>query len=238
MLALPVLASILGCGSAPVAEPAPAPAPEDSAKVFTTSMQLHYELATTARSRTIAGDLEGAKQAGAQLTALEPPEVPDGWKPAVEAMRQRADQLSRAGDLLAAGEAVAELAHVCGDCHAATGGGPLEAVKKAEADPEVPPNEHMKRHLWCMDRMWLGLVGPSTELIRSGAKVLSETELYPAVADGGPDEAFTTLERQVHELAASETVATDRAQQARLYGHFLGNCAGCHEAAGVKPVMK
>ncbi len=239
---MPALISALwACGNTPPPQPPPEPTPvvqEDpgQGESFLRVMRLHFALATEARTAVIRGDLPAAQRAGKLLSQMGTPEVPAGSEPHMVQMKAEARRLAGAQTLLDAGEAIGSLAVTCGKCHQQTTGGPrpqLDSLEKANAPV---PEGHMKQHMWCLEHMWLGLVGPSPELFTRGAKVLGETQTHQP-EEVELDEEQITLEAQVHELASAAAATEALDQRAKLFGHFIGNCASCHTTAGVEPAL-
>lgn len=158
-------------------------------------------------------------------------------------MKRAAEAAAVAEDLDAMAQDVARVGVVCGACHATTGGGPTAAVTSAKAE-EAPETSHMQRHLWSADRMWLGLIGPSSELFNSGAEALVHTELYEGKAAAEErawifelqeldsmrrrPEEFRVMEAQIHDLADMAKAADTPVKRAAVYGQFTATCARCH----------
>ena len=237
------LALLGGCGDPEPAAKAPA-AKEPAQKTFNASMAEHFSYATSARTAVINGDLAAAKKEMVALVAMESPEgLPQAWEPHMASMKRAAEAAAVAEDLDAMAQDVARVGVVCGACHATTGGGPTAAVTSAKAE-EAPETSHMQRHLWSADRMWLGLIGPSSELFNSGAEALVHTELYEGKAAAEErawifelqeldsmrrrPEEFRVMEAQIHDLADMAKAADTPVKRAAVYGQFTATCARCH----------
>ncbi len=232
-----VIAAIIGCAGDTATKTITEV--NEPASEFTAKMKLHYELATEARNAVISGEVSKVKAAAAKLRDTESPKVPESWEPGLKQMKDAATQLAGVTDVDAAGEGVARLAQSCAACHAVTGGGPIADVNEAMKMDHAKGEVHMSKHLWAADGMWLGLVGPSDKLFDKTAAALAETHLHALAQEGVEDvpEEFKTLEMQIHELAASAAKSHNAEERAKLYGHFLGNCARCHTMMEIKPTL-
>jgi mono/diheme cytochrome c family protein len=230
------LVALLACSSPPPQEPPPAPV-ETPKQAFDANMRLHLELATATRSAVIIGDLGAVKAAAKEIVDANPPELPKAWEPGFTVVKGIAGKIAEAKDVDEAAQGVAALSAACGACHGATGGGPRKDVADALAQKQPPEGIHMREHLWAADRMWLGMVGHSTELFDSAAATLASSDLHQKAHEGatGVPPEFAVFEKQVHELAEAATKGEGPEERIRLYGHFLANCAHCHQMMGVPP---
>jgi mono/diheme cytochrome c family protein len=91
----------------------------------------------------------------------------------------------------------------------------------------------MARHQWAADRMWEGLMAPSTKHWVQGADAMADAHLTAdAVAPKTPE--VDQIAHAVH-FQANKARLLDEAQRGRAYSEFLVTCAACHEKIGVRP---
>lgn len=201
----------------------------------TTEMHRHFSRTVDIQTGVVVGDLERATSAGEWLATYSgvDEKYPQG-APYLEDMRAEAFTIAQAPDLDSVAEATGRMAAACGNCHSATDGGPHFVVGS------MPPAggsdaATMIRHLWAADRMWEGLVGPSSEAWQAGAKVLAEdgdTFGDLVQTSSSPDRARSYVSAiQELGLRASEAVSQDA--RAMTYADLLGTCNRCHSTIGV-----
>jgi hypothetical protein len=209
-------------------EPFPsAPPPESVDLEFSSEMQVHFGQALLAHAAVVAGDLEAATAAHAELRDAKAYHVPEPWKPLMADVKAAASEGAEAEALVESAKAVATIGRACGECHAATEGGP---DLSASTPPQAwTPESDMLQHQWAANQMWLGLTAPSAELWAAGAAALSETAHIGSTAlpeDAAP--RFADVESRVHAAAALAKEATDPDEQAERYAEILALCATCH----------
>lgn len=191
-------------------------------------MEVHFVRATDMQRAIIDGDLAAAQTNAKWIvdnTVVE--QLPVRWRPNVPPVINSAQAVVDATTLTAAAEATAQMAAACGACHQKMG---MPLVFEAEDSP--PPHgdqeSHMQRHQWGADRLWEGLVGPSDESWRRGAKALLEAPLLRDAARKKGDADTQQIADHVHALGSSAVSVSEPAQRAGLYGELLGTCATCH----------
>jgi cytochrome c553 len=198
--------------------------------------EMHQNLSRTVDIQTgvVQGDLSRVRSAAAWIVEREDriPFPPEGRSYKEEILRY-AGSISQAQDLRTAASQIGQLAAACGGCHEATGGGPNFVV--GNSSPGGDSQEAMMiRHLWAVDRMWEGLVGPSEEAWIAGAEAMSETE--PALAQALRESAVTRgsedLLREINVLATEALNAHELGMRAEVYGRLLNTCNRCHSAVG------
>jgi cytochrome c556 len=225
-------------------EPAPArkapdtPEPEPpESEELPDLMKDHFSLASQARDAVVRGRLEQAEGPlvwlGQHALAKD---MPSTWRLHVERMQQAARRALTEGTLASAGQAIGATAAECGACHTMVHRGPKfepsdfndlreSDTKGARAELQ----ERMHGHLWAIERMWEGLVGPSDDAWRAGAETLREGQGHPRVAKA----ASKRLEL-VRSLGGEARDVTDGAGRAAIYGRILAECGGCHAGSGVE----
>jgi mono/diheme cytochrome c family protein len=239
------LLTLLACGetspdNTPAAEPAPAdvapePAEPNAMKhprpqwEVRQHMDLHFTFATDALFLAFAGDLEGLHAEARKLAehdALE--EAPEAWKPFMEKMYTRADELQRAGSIEEASKSLALLAASCAECHQADKG-PDVSLKGLAYDESLFGDSAMDRHEWAAYLMWIGLVVPDDEIYTAGTKALAHSQ------DTMPEhtEASKKMELHLHDLGGKAFKAKTPEERQEAFAAFVATCAGCHEANDV-----
>ncbi len=191
-------------------------------------MEVHFVTANDMQRAIMHGDLEAAKSHARWIVENTVNDhLPVRWRPNVPPITKAARGVMNAPDLVSAAASAGEMAAACGHCHRQMGMPLTFAAKDAPPGP-WDQRSHMKRHQWAADRLWEGLVGPSDESWRRGAKALLETPLLrDADRVSGPNDKQALADR-VHALGSSAISTTDPAQRAGLYGELLGTCATCH----------
>lgn len=213
LLALPLLACGGGATQGPVALP----------------MQDHWEAGQELWAAMAEGDLASARTAAGRIADVT--EVQGlAWDagPYLRQMRREAENVQRASDFGVAALATGRLAVTCGSCHSRVEDGPRPpGVSTAPADDQ-DTQEHMLQHQWAMDRMWEGLVVPSPDRWRAGARILADHKVSAA----GLDESVGLLAARVHEQG--QQALDDRSPAARgdRFGRILSDCAACHAEMG------
>lgn len=204
---------------APAAEPAP-----PSALV----VHMHEQLASVSRIQqaAIRGDVESARRAGVELSALLDEDQPAAWQPSLDSMRGELEALEHADDLRAVGNAVARLGASCGHCHRDQGVTPA----LPPLDPPEPAADFeaaMRDHRWAVDRMWEGLVGPSGDRWIRGSTMFV---VLPGCDEttAPEDEARRALCERTQSLARRGHVARSLEARSTIYGRLLTTCAECH----------
>jgi len=194
-------------------------------------MQEHLERVTAINAAILAGDLDATREPSTWLAEHEPFEDLDVlYEPFVLTMRRHAEDVLDASDIESAARSVALIASDCGNCHDATG------VDIEFGFPDDPPawsdmESHMQRHLWAIERLWDGLIGPSDIAWSRGIRMLADAPLLDTKAawdeySPGADRRA----RRVHELGREAARALTPEDRSRVYGEMLGLCATCHIA--------
>jgi hypothetical protein len=232
----------IGCGkSEPKKKPAPT-TPEavakDAAKLPAASasmdagirehMREHFESIRSIERAIIVGDKDTAREQAKTLAEHPSIELAD-YEEEIEAVRVAAAALAKEESLEKMAQGGAQLASLCGHCHLVTTS--ITTFEWSEPPAESgTASERMQRHLWAMERLWEGLVGPSEMSWREGSKVLQAS---PFPADKLPikKDLQPAAKKQLASIAALAVragAATERADQVTIYGELLGTCSGCH----------
>jgi mono/diheme cytochrome c family protein len=190
----------------------------------------HFARAGVIQTAVIRADLEGVRPAARLLAEDEGAEgLPSASEPYLANFRQQAGTVAAAETLDDAAVAAARLFRSCGACHEALPGGPSFTLgDSAPADPD--PLAHMSRHLWAVDRMWAGLVGPSEVAWAEGLESLQDDPLQAEELPGGTarEDDVEEMAEQLHREAYYAKQAADWSSRTDAYGRILASCAGCH----------
>jgi hypothetical protein len=225
-------ASVEPAGNAKSTQPAVgANACQLSATTLAGLMNDHFLITMWARDRVIEGNVDALRKPLVALASFHyPPEVPASWTESLTRLQDAARATSEAGTLDNAAHGVAAMARVCGDCHLKTSGR-AELQLARYADTQKPSDsliERMQRHKWALDRMWIGLTGPSDAAWDDGAAALQHAppkmKSDHPVLRGDPRPELATLRA----LGARAIEAKSSADRAEIYGRALATCAYCH----------
>ncbi len=213
LIALPLIACGGGATQGPVALP----------------MQDHWEAGQDLWAAMTEGDLATARMAAGRIADVS--EVQGlAWDagPYLRQMRREAQNVEDAADFGVAALATGRLGVACGSCHSRVEDGPKPPGVSTAPSTEETTEQHMLGHQWAMDRMWEGLVVPSVDRWRSGARILADHK----VSAVGLNDAVGFLAARVHEQG--EQALNDRTPAARgdRFGRILSDCAACHAEMG------
>jgi len=157
------------------------------------------------------------------------------WRRQLDAMNTAAATVVNAKDLTEASRGLAAVARTCGDCHATLGGpGPVVGEPPAEGSGVGP---RMTRHQWAAARLWDGLVAPSEDAWKAGARVLIDAPLVPEALTPGksPAPAIADLSSSVHELGRKARVVDAAIDRGAVYAELMATCSACHLRLGGGP---
>jgi len=227
-----LLGSSFGCSGGPASEDEGAGARVEPVGEY---MRDHFEQVRGVQVGVIRGDLDAVKAAAKWVATHEAmEEMPQDWQPFVVQMRSVAEEAMAAPDITAAAVATAKMGLSCAACHEAMHEYPqfLAVAPPPESDETVP---HMIGHMWAADRMWKGLVTPSTVAWNDGVAALERDPLAPenfvSESESGVD--LEALARTVHDVAARGRGIAGMDARAEIYGQFLATCAECHQVLGI-----
>lgn len=230
---LGALAAVLlsaGCGQSPdksAQQPqTPQPAPDVRAH-----MADHFSKVREIEEAIIRGDVDAAKTPARWLADhQETAGLPPGTEQQVAEMKAAAASVASTDDIGNAAIAAADLVGTCGSCHSA-----------ARVMPKLPPvpadeagtdrKRHMLEHQHAIDRMYRGLISPSSDEWRAGATALKAAPLGAKALADVPKEAVEA-EARVHELADRALRAAEKSTRVAIYGSIIGACASCHGLHG------
>lgn len=193
-------------------------------------MQEHWDAGLALQHAMERGDLEAARDAAARIADVgQIPGLTWDAGPYLREMRLNAERIRDAASFKEAAEATGSTAAACGRCHARAEVGPRPEGTTTAPSAEQDTRSHMIQHAWAMDRMWEGLVVPSADRWRAGARLLAE---QPVSAHGLSSE-LSLVSARVHELGRQAMDDETPGERAARFGLILADCAGCHAELGV-----
>jgi len=201
-------------------------------------MHEHLSAISAMKTFIIAGQLDGMREPAVWMEEhVATPGLPGDWEPYVTQMRRYAGEAASARHLVFAAASVSEMARVCGDCHEANGAEVgLGNIGSPPADNQDVRTQ-MRRHLWAVNRMWQGLIGPSDSAWTGGSEVLAMVRVKASDIARAPNEEpqVNYLIKRLREIGAAGSEATSRESRSVLYGELLSLCADCHTWTGGGP---
>ncbi len=208
------------------------------------SMQRHFEEVRALQAAVVDGDLAAARERAEWFVESQSVEAyPHAWRPHVARMLEAARAAAEASTLDEIAAASAELAGTCGSCHRALGARPVfpHLVDPEIDDPDAgedTPGKAMVRHQWSAERLWEGVVGPSSERWRRGAEGF--VGMPGCVETDDPEIRFGVHSRascqRVHALGRRALRATEHEERTRLLGELSSTCAACHQRVDAEAV--
>ncbi len=143
------------------------------------------------------------------------------------------------GDLFDLGaEALGDAGLACGACHA-TSPGP-----RYEGTVTPPPiledlAVHMTRHVWALDRLWEGIIGPSDPRWVAGVGALHDHPIDAERLHGreGGESPSDYMDWWIHQPGPSAGLQAQGADRARFYSRMVTACAACHAGTEGAPAV-
>jgi len=203
-----------------------------------THMHGNLDRISDVKAAIIAGDLEAAREPAAWIAEHNGVDtLPKGWEPYIVRMRADARNVASAADLPSAAAHLSRIAQACGDCHVASNSEVTFGFDQKPRDEVDGRRTHMQRHLWGVDRMWDGLIGPSDIAWNRGSDFLIDVPLSPeeVLGTASSNEGIGEMAKQVHILGGKGTQVKSAASRSELYGELLGVCGSCHSQLQVGP---
>lgn len=198
-------------------------------------MRAHFKDALLIRQAVIAGTPERAANPATVLALIESlDDLPPGWRDFVERMQQTARRITNSTGSAQAAAAAADLGVACGQCHEQQGGPAVSSEPPPALGTSI--EQRMTRHVWATDRLWEGLVVPSSEAWNAGAKALVDAPFPPEVLQQGGVHARSAAS-DFKKLVAQAPIKKTVEERAALYAELLVTCGSCHRAmdeAGAK----
>jgi len=212
----------------PTPQRKPRPDVPPSGSSITRIMQAHFNDALLIRQAVIAGSPEDAVDPAYVLTHIQDlDQLPDGWRVFVERMQGVAGRIQNSTTSSLAAAATADLGVSCGMCHQRHGG-PTASDEPAPA-PGTSIERRMARHVWATERLWEGLIVPSSDAWTAGARALGADPFPSDVLNDGGVYARSAAS-DFAKLAANAPAQKTAEQRAALYAELLVTCGTCHRA--------
>ena len=199
--------------------------PSDDVSAVQKRMHLRLAAVTHIATAIALGDLPRAQSEAKLLMVIEEPVGLTPWRPFLERIRIAAANVANAKDLDATAGAATELAAQCGNCHMLVAGQAHVPPLPARIQGKTLAQQ-MAQHQWAAALMWDGLVGPSDERWRQGARTLSTIRIDLA-------ERQLALGIWVSRVRAQAKAALNPPSgdaRALMLREMLVNCVGCHRA--------
>jgi hypothetical protein len=191
-------------------------------------MRAHFKDALLIRQAVIAGTPEQAANPATVLAMIQNlDDLPPGWQKFVERMQQAAKRITDSTSSAQAAAATADLGVACGQCHSQQGGPAVSSEPPPAEGTSV--EQRMKRHAWATDRLWEGLVVPSSEAWNAGSKALVGAPFPREVLQRGGVHARSAASDFTKLVAEAPNKKTAE-ERAALYAELLMTCGTCHRA--------
>ncbi len=231
LVALAIVLFCAGCGQRPEQGAQQAQTPQAAPPNVPAHMSDHFSKVREIEEAIIRGDLEAARPAARWMADhQEIAGLPAGTERQVKEMKAAAASVASADNIGTAGIVAANMVGACGACHAAAKVSPaLPAVSTDVSGTDR--RRHMLEHQHAIDRMYRGLIAPSSDEWMTGALALKAAPLGgKAFAD--VSKGAVAAEARVHELAGRAAGAALQRDRVTIYGALIGACASCHAEHG------
>ena len=199
-------------------------------------MHEHLDYLTAIKAAILIGDLDATREPATWLAEHEPlDDLPVEYEPFVLLMRNHAQDIVEADDVVTAAVGMARIANDCASCHLAFGLNLRFGFDKRPSE-YADLQSHMQRHLWAVDRLWEGLIGPSDTSWSRGVSMMAEAPqlgthpTWDDEATGGD-----ALASEIHRLGRDAAKALTPYARSQVYGEMIGVCAECHKRTGGGP---
>jgi len=235
VLASLALAGAMACGGAeqPAAKPAATPPP--TAADVKAHMDDHFGKVEAVQEAVLRGDLADVIEPATWLAEHQQVAgLPASLQPQIDEMKKAAKAALAATDIKGAAQATASMALTCGACHTAANAKPALAAPAAPAATATGTASHMLADQMAVDLMYQGLVGPSDEAWKKGARQLGQSPLTLKDLPKDPQltKEIAALVGVIHTLADKADAAVAPNARATLYGDVIATCAECHGLHG------
>lgn len=183
--------------------------------------------------------LAGKLYQGTVLAQLLAREVDDHGDPGLAHLRSFGQRVRAAALDLSKATAMDEalrreprVAAACASCHVEAQGAPLFGAIPLVPRDDGSARARMARHVWAVDRLWEGMIGPADERWTQGLAVLSDTPVPFSRLTDAP-----ALGERLQQLARTQLAAraaTSIDERATAYGEMLVTCSACHASLRVR----
>jgi mono/diheme cytochrome c family protein len=226
-----VMLVLAGCGQPADQRAQQAQTPQAAPPNVPAHMTDHFTKARDIEEAIIRGDVEAAKTPARWIADhQETGGLPAGTEQQVTEMKAAAASVASTDDIGNAAMAAATLVGKCGSCHAASKVVPKLPAVSADVSG-TDRQRHMLEHQHAIDRMYRGLISPTSDEWRDGALALKAAPMGgKALADIAKE--AVAAEARVHELADRAVGAAEQSSRVAIYGSIIGACASCHGLHG------
>lgn len=174
----------------------------------------------------VSGQLDEAKALAFLLSKPHHDPALAAWTADADRVASAASALANATTLEQACRLEPQVADACATCHRRFG--PLPVFEQPSSPPPDNGTEaRMARHQWAVDRMWIGMIGPSDRQWRAALEVLAASPAPWYEPNAG---------QRLQELSKGALVATPGdplADRAIAYGKILTTCLTCHRRSSI-----
>jgi cytochrome c553 len=201
-------------------------------------MHEHLNRISAIKAAVVAGELEAAREPAAWLAEHEAAQgLPPGWEAFVSQMREYARNVLVSSGLEGAAANLTGMAQTCGRCHRANNSEVTFGFDQKPRHEIDGRRTHMQRHLWGIDRMWDGLIGPSDKAWNAGSDFLFDVPLTSSEISrsGEPDDNLTVMANRVHVLGANGMQAQSAQARGEIFSELLALCGNCHKKLQTGP---
>ncbi|HEU5057222.1 MAG TPA: hypothetical protein VFU21_11885 [Kofleriaceae bacterium] len=224
-LVLGSLVVLIGPGCRPPERHEPAPLPPSRPVAVSEVMHAHFGAIRDIHRALVVDDLETAKARAREVARMPDTTGSSEWDRSARFLRGQAVRLASAPDANRARSLATEMATFCADCHMFRAEPSVFRSPPAPAD-DGSPRAAMARHAWGAERMWLGVIAPSTDLWRDGMRELASA---PRVTvHGGREREVAILNARLEALATGTNLLGGQGDRARRLAEVLDVCADCH----------
>ncbi len=230
-VALAIVLVVAGCGQPADQGAQQAQTPQAAPPNVPAHMADHFARVREIEESIIRGDVEAARTPARWIADhQETAGLPSGTERQIREMKAAAASVASSNDVGNAAIAAASLVGACGSCHSASKVSPKLPAVSTEASG-TDRQRHMLEHQQAIDRMYRGLISPTSGEWRTGAQALKAAPLGgKALADISKEAA--AAEARVHELADRAIGAAEQSTRVAIYGSIIGACASCHGLHG------
>ena len=228
------LVASIGCerpARAPEAPPSSEAASAGTPASIDDQMHAHLGAVRAIHLALINDDLVTAQARARELSRMPAAGEPGVWERPMRFVRAQALRLASTTSARDARHLSTELATVCADCHMVHA-----RAARFQAPPEPPDDGSLRgamaRHQWAAETMWIGLVGPSTDLWRDGLAAITAPPL-PALAlpQHSRHADIEQLRLKLVAVAARTRKLPGQGDRARRLAQIVDICAACHAIA-------
>ncbi len=191
-------------------------------------MKEFFQHTTDLKQAIVRGNLDEIAAPAGALAKHPMVGATASWKPHMQSLQREATRAEGAREVATAARALASMGAACGACHLEHGASPRLSGSPTPED-EPPPAKQMQLHQWAADRMWEGLVRPSSDAWSRGCAELADVPLALDQDRGAlKSKAAAELIEEIHALGGEACDAEGTDARAQVYAKFIASCSTCH----------